>query len=140
MPRKKKPPQAKERFWIGYCRKSTDTEDKQIHTLQDQTAMIADYYERLPPVEREHYPLRLLQEAQSAYHPGRPVFNSILQMASRGAVYGVIVVHPNRISRNHSDSGAFVQRLVDEQIVCLATTGGKRYTGADSNDIFMLTL
>src|SRR5436305_14413660 len=61
-------------------------------------------------------------------------------MAARGAVCGVIVVHPNRISRNHSDSGAFVQRLVDKQIVYLATTGGKRYTGADSNDIFMLTL
>src|SRR5437764_3683892 len=27
-----------------------------------------------------------------------------------------------------------------KQIECLATTGGKRYTGADSNDIFMLTL
>src|SRR5205085_4442066 len=109
-------------------------------SLQDQEAMIQAYYERLPLMERQHLPLRLLQEAQSAYHPGRPVFNRILQMASRGEVHGVIVVHPNRISRNHSDSGVFVQRLVDRQIACLATTGGKRYTGADSNDIFMLTL
>src|SRR4051812_38746884 len=100
MPRKRKPPLAKERFWIGYCRKSTDTEDKQIHTLQDQATIIEDYYERLPADERAHYPLRLLQEAQSAYHPGRPVFNSILQLACQGAIHGVIVVHPNRISRN----------------------------------------
>ena len=34
----------------------------------------------------------------------------------------------------------FVQRLVDRQIACLDTAGGKRYTGANSNDIFMLTL
>src|ERR1043165_9003610 len=139
MPRKKKLPPARHRCWIGYCRKSTDTEDKQIHTLQDQSDLIQAYYERLPAEERSIAPLRLLKEAQSTYLPGRPVFQSILDMAARGAVYGVIVVHPNRITRNHADSGAFVQRLVDGEIACLDTTGGKRYTGADSNDIFMLT-
>ena len=133
-------PPARDQFWVGYCRKSTDTEDKQVHTLRDQTAMITAYHQGLPADERARHPLRMLEEARSAYHPGRPVFGKILEMASRGEVYGVIVVHPNRISRNHSDSGAFVQRLVDRQITCLATTGGKRYTGADSNDIFMLTL
>jgi DNA invertase Pin-like site-specific DNA recombinase len=131
---------ARQRYWIGYPRKSTDSEDKQVYTLQDQAAMIQAYYDRLPLGERQHRPLRILQEARSAYHPGRPVFNSILQMASRGEVHGLIVVHPNRISRNHADSGSFVQRLVDRQIACLDTTTGKRYTGADSNDIFMLTL
>src|SRR6059058_6099364 len=102
MPRKKKPRQAAVRYWIGYCRKSTDTEDKQIHTLQDQATLIEGHYAQLPPAERERRPLRLLQEAQSAYRPGRLVFNRILQMASQGAVHGVIVVHPNRVSRNHS--------------------------------------
>jgi site-specific DNA recombinase len=139
MARRKYSPAAA-RFWIGYCRKSTDTEDKQVHSLQDQATMVTEYYERLPPAEREGYPLRLLQEARSAYRPGRPVYNALLDMASRGEVRGVIVVHPNRVSRNHADSGGFVQRLVDCQIPCLDTTGGKRYTGADSNDIFMLTL
>src|SRR5207248_4621536 len=41
---------------------------------------------------------------------------------------------------NHADSGAFVQHLVDGSIGCLDTTSGKRYTPADSSDIFMLTL
>src|SRR5205085_12174143 len=72
--------------------------------------------------------------------PGRAVFNAALQMAGRGEVRGLIVVHPNRVSRNHADSGAFVQRLVEGAIPSLDTTAGKRYTGADSNDIFMLTL
>src|SRR5205085_6373935 len=84
--------------------------------------------------------MKLVQEACSAYHPGRPVFNTLLQMADRGEVYGVLVVHPNRVSRNHADSGAFVQRLVEGKIRCLATTTGQRYTGDDSNDIFMRTL
>src|SRR5437588_12351145 len=99
MPRTTKLPQARERFWIGYCRKSTDTEDKQIYTLQDQAVMIQEYYDRLPSSERAAHPLKLLQEAQSAYHPGRPQFNKILAMADRGELQGVIVVHPTRISR-----------------------------------------
>jgi site-specific DNA recombinase len=131
---------AKARYWVGYCRKSTDTEDKQIHTLQDQHLMVEEHYARLPDAEKAGRPLKLFQEAQSAYRPGRPVFNTILQMADRGAVHGLIVVHPNRLSRNHADSGSFVQRLVERRIDCLDTTTGKRYTGADSNDIFMLTL
>jgi DNA invertase Pin-like site-specific DNA recombinase len=139
MPRRTRAP-ATTKYWIGYPRKSTDTEDKQVHSLGDQATMIREYYERLPASEKERRPLRILEEAHSAYRPGRPVFNTILQLASQGRVHGVIVVHPNRVSRNHADSGSFVQRLVDGQIACLDTTGGKRYTGADSNDIFMLTL
>lgn len=140
MPRKRKHQRATTQYWIGYCRKSTDTEDKQIYTLQDQALLIEEYYAKLPPQDRSSHPLRLFQEAQSAYHPGRPVFQSILGMADRGEVLGLIVVHPNRISRNHADSGSFVQRLVEGRIRYLDTTGGKRYTGGDSNDIFMLTL
>jgi DNA invertase Pin-like site-specific DNA recombinase len=140
MPRTRKRRPAATQVWIGYCRKSTDSEDKQIHTLGDQAVMIEEYYGRLPPGERRQHPLRLLQESQSAYRPGRPVFQTVLQMADRGEVRGLIVVHPNRVSRNHADSGAFVQRLVEGAVPYLDTTGGKRYTGADSNDIFMLTL
>lgn len=137
---KRRPHKASQQYWIGYCRKSTETEDRQIHSLEDQAALVRAYYDRLPPEEKANRPLKLFEEAKSAYRPGRPVFGQILRMATRGAVWGVIVVHPNRISRNHTDSGAFVQHLVDAQIECLDTASGKRYTGADSNDIFMLTL
>jgi site-specific DNA recombinase len=140
MPRKRKQRKAATQYWIGYCRKSTDSEDKQVHTLQDQTRMIEECYGRFPAEDRRVYPLKIVQEAQSAYYPGRPVYNAILQMADRGEVYGLLVVHPNRVSRNHADSGAFVQRLVEGTIRFLDTTAGKRYTGNDSNDIFMLTL
>src|SRR5437867_2102281 len=98
MPRHRKLPRAATRCWVGYCRKSTDTEDKQVNTLQDQTRMVQEYYARLPAAERAGRPLELLQEAQSAYRPGRPVFNAILQRADRGGVHGLIVVHPNRVS------------------------------------------
>jgi DNA invertase Pin-like site-specific DNA recombinase len=140
MPKRRRPSSAATQYWIGYCRKSTDSEDKQIHTLRDQAVMIQAYYEQLPVLERQGRPLKLLEEARSAYHPGRPVFRAVMDMADRGEVHGLIVVHPNRVSRNHADSGAFVQRLVERRIRYLATTGGQRYTADDSNAIFMLTL
>src|SRR3990167_5784647 len=138
MRRTRKNPNLSKQYWIGYCRKSTDSEDKQIHTLQDQTKMIQEYYATLD--DRGECPLQLLQEAQSAYRTGRPIFKQMISMAERGEVRGVIVVHPNRISRNHADTGTFVQLLVDGMIRSMNTTDGKCYTGADSNDIFMLSV
>ena len=66
MPRTRKAPRARSRVWIGYCRKSTDTEDKQVFTLQDQANLIRDYYDRLPLPEREGWPLQLLEGARGS--------------------------------------------------------------------------
>ncbi|MGL4551258.1 MAG: recombinase family protein [Gemmataceae bacterium] len=140
MTRKRPPRHAERRYWIGYCRKSTETEDRQVRSLEDQATFVRAHYDRLPEAEKAGRPLKLLEEARSAYRPGRPVFGQILKMAARGEVWGVIVVHPNRISRNHTDAGTFVQLMVDDQIECVDAAGGKRYTGQDSNDIFMLAL
>ncbi|MFH1670899.1 MAG: recombinase family protein [Patescibacteria group bacterium] len=124
MPRKKKHPKAINRFIYGYARKSTDSEDKQVHSLDDQESMINKHYSSLPEDERKKYPLKILRESKSAFHPGREQFNKVMSLADIGNVHGVIVVHPNRISRNHQDSGAFVQRLVDGRISFLDSTHG----------------
>lgn len=124
MPRKKKYRPAQTQYIIGYCRKSTDSEDKQIHTLEDQQKILRQHYQSLPATERQDHPLLLLLEAESAYRTGRLVFGKIMDMADRGEVFGLIVVHPNRISRNHEDSGAFVQRLVDGRIQFIDATHG----------------
>jgi DNA invertase Pin-like site-specific DNA recombinase len=136
----RKPLRAATQYIIGYARKSTDTEDKQVHSLDDQETLIRTHFARLDPQEQRQHPLLLLREAVSAYRPGRPVFNRIMSMADHGQVYGLIAVHPNRISRNHGDSGGFTQRLVDRTIHFLDVTAGKRYTAENSNDIFMLNL
>ncbi|MDD5055780.1 MAG: recombinase family protein [Candidatus Peribacteraceae bacterium] len=140
MPRKRKVRKAAIQHWIGYARKSTDTEDKQVHSIDDQIAMIRQHYRELPEEDRRARPLKVLEESRSAFQTGRPIFGQMMNMASEGKVHGVIVVQPNRISRNHYDTGAFIQRLVEGNIDCLDTTLGKRYTKRESNDIFMLTL
>jgi site-specific DNA recombinase len=140
MPRKKKLRKAAKQYWIGYPRKSTDTEDKQVHTIADQIAMIRKHYNELPEEDRKDRPLKFMEESRSAFSLGRPVFKQMMIMAEEGQIHGVIVVQPNRISRNHYDTGAFIQALVESKIACLDTTLGKRYTKQETSDIFMLTL
>ena len=140
MPRTKKPKKASKQYIIGYARKSTDTEDKQIHSLKDQEKIIRMHYLNLSDEERHLHPLLFLNESKSAYRTGRPEFTKMIDMARRGEVKGVIVIHANRISRNPHDSGVFAQHLVEEQIHFLDIANSKRYTASDSNAIFMLTL
>lgn len=140
MPRKKKLKKASKQYWIGYARKSTDTEDKQVHSIDDQKDMIRKHYENLPIEEKQNLPLMMLDESRSAFSVGRPIFKQMMTMAQEGQVHGVIAVQPSRISRNHYDTGAFIHTLVEGKIACLDTTLGKRYTKKDTSDIFMLTL
>jgi len=123
MPRTRKILKAAKQCILGYARKSTDTEDKQVHSLDDQEKFIRDHYKSLS-IEEQKHPLRILRESHSAYRAGRPIFGDMMRMIDRGEVYGVIAIHPNRISRNHEDSGTFVQRLVDGHISFLDATHG----------------
>ncbi|HVB20232.1 MAG TPA: recombinase family protein, partial [Candidatus Paceibacterota bacterium] len=60
--------------YILYCRKSTDTEDKQVLSLDSQKNELT----RL--AEREGIKIvDTLTESRSAKEPGRPVFNEMLK-------------------------------------------------------------
>lgn len=141
MPRRQHSPKALKRYWIAYCRKSTDAEDKQVHSLEDQEKLNREYYASLSE-EEKRFPLLLIQESKSAFRPNkRPEFEKMMQMAKNGEVFGVVAVQVNRISRNPEDSGLFTQLLVSDVVQCLdVSVERRRYTGKDSNAIFMLTL
>lgn len=148
---KNDPPKAVKQYWVTYCRKSTDDPQKQLTSIPDQAEENTTHYHQLSESERRGRPLKMLTEKRSAFIPNDPrkastdkgvnrrVFQQLLEMADRGEVYGVIVSQFNRISRNHADTGAFVQRIVDGRICRLETSIDKRqYTAKDSNAIFML--
>ncbi len=127
-----------EHFIIGYARKSTDERDKQLRSIPDQIQDIEKAYHALPAEERRS-PLKIMQEARSAYIPNnRPIFQEILSMASQETVARIIVYDPTRLSRNPADAGALMQMLADGVIPEIMTVSGIRYSRADTTQIFML--
>ena len=128
-----------QKFTIGYIRKSTDTEDKQVRSLEDQEKLIGEQYENFS-AEEKLYPSKTLSEARSAYKPGRPVFNEIMAMADRGQVRRLMVLDPTRLARNVEDAGKLVQKLADGKIEDILTVSGKSYSRQDTTQLLMLML
>ena len=132
--------QAKVQYIVAVCRKSLASEDRQACSLPDQIKLNKQHYSGLPEEIRQRHPLHIIETAHTAFRPRQPYFLELCQMVERGEVYGVQAVSENRISRNHEDTGRFIQLLSDGQIPYFEVTNGKRYTGKNSSEIFVLCL
>ncbi len=90
-----------------YARKSTDTEDKQVLSIEAQITELREFAKResISIIEE-------LIEKQSAKIPGRPVFNSMIERIEKGEAAGILAWHPDRLARNSIDGGRIIY-LVD---------------------------
>ncbi len=98
------------KFFI-YARKSTDSEDRQVRSINDQIAELKELAkkENLEVVD-------LLVEKQTAKKPGRPVFAEMLKRIEAGEATGILAWHPDRLARNSVDGGQIIY-LVDTGII-----------------------
>lgn len=95
------------RYFI-YCRKSTDTEDKQVLSLESQRSEL----ERLAASRwTDATVLEVIEESRSAKTTGRPLFNQIIKRIERGEADGIIAWHPDRLARNAVDGGYMIHLL-----------------------------
>lgn len=106
-------PQERRRYAI-YCRKSTDTEDKQIRSLSDQV-------EECLAVARIRginvRPEDIIQESASAKKSGnREQFSKLIRDFRTGKYQGLISWGPDRVSRNMKEAGEVIE-LVDEEFI-----------------------
>lgn len=92
--------------YILYCRKSTDTEDKQVMSLESQER------ELLELAAREGLEVvRVLRESKSAKAEGRPIFASLLASIQAGEAEGILCWKVDRLARNMADGGRVIDLL-----------------------------
>ncbi len=113
-----------------YCRKSSETEDRQVLSIESQTNELTALAKRLNlPTEK------IFTEAQSAKEPGRPVFNAMMKRVYKGEVKGVICWKLDRLARNPIDGAAVIWALKQNGIEIM--TPNQTYRQGDDNTILM---
>ena len=106
-------PKEKRRYVI-YCRKSTETEDRQVRSLPDQVEECLAKAKRLGVKVR---PEDIIQEAASAKKSGgREEFDKMLRGFRSGKYQGLISWAPDRVSRNMKEAGEIIE-MVDTELI-----------------------
>ena len=89
-----------------YARKSTDTEEKQVLSIDAQLSELRAF------ASKENLPVAgEFTESMTAKTPGRPIFNQILDRIERGEAQGILSWHPDRLARNSVDGGRIIYLL-----------------------------
>jgi len=95
--------------YVIYCRKSSESDERQIQSLSDQiTTINAFMVSKNLLVGGEP-----LQESKSAKIPGRPIFDQLIEMIEDGTANGIVLLNPSRLSRNTVDTGRIIY-LMDQ--------------------------
>lgn len=100
--------------YIIYCRKSTDTEDKQVLSLDSQERELLD-------IAKKHNlnVVKVFRESMSAKAIGRPIFDQMLKMISSGKADAILCWKLDRLARNMVDGGLvmdFLQKSILKEI------------------------
>lgn len=118
-----------------YARKSTEQDEKQALSIESQVK------EMLAIAERENLEIiDIRREAHSAKDSGqRPVFKEILEDLRKKRFNGILVWHPDRLSRNAGDLGSVVD-LMDEKLLVQIRTYGQTFTNTPSEKFLLMIL
>jgi DNA invertase Pin-like site-specific DNA recombinase len=117
-----------------YARKSTESEERQVLSIDSQTK------EMLQMAEKEGLNVvEIKRESHSAKATGeRPIFNELLQDIRTGKFNGILTWAPDRLSRNAGDLGAIVD-LIDQGLLVEIKTHGQTFTN-NPNEKFLLMI
>src|SRR4051812_44758848 len=118
-----------------YARKSTESEERQILSIDSQIK------EMLQLAERDGLEIvEMKRESHSAKETGqRPIFNEIIEELKQGKFNGILTWAPDRISRNAGDLGKIVD-LMDAGLLTEIRTYGQRFTNSPSEKFLLMIL
>lgn len=117
-----------------YARKSSESEERQALSIDSQLN------EMMTLAQREGLSVTdIYRESHSAKDCGqRPVFNKLLIDIREDRFNGILVWHPDRLSRNAGDLGAIVD-LLDQKKLIEIRTHSQRFTN-NPNEKFLLMI
>lgn len=92
--------------YILYCRKSTDTEDKQVLSLESQENELLEIARK-----QNLNVVKVLKESMSAKMVGRPVFNQMMKTIANGKADAILCWKLDRLARNMVDGGQVMDML-----------------------------
>ena len=119
-------PQSSPLKFFLYARKSSESEDQQVASIDSQIKEL----ETLAARDRLEV-VAVLSEAQSAKAPGRPVFNQMLSRIARGEAQGILCWKLDRLARNPVDGGN-VSWMLQQGILQRIQTHERAYCPADN--------
>ncbi len=93
--------------YFVYIRKSSETEDKQVLSLESQQKELDNFIKS----EKLEIAERIEGESKSAKQPGRPIFNEMIRRIEKGEADGIVTWHPDRLARNSVDGGQIIHLL-----------------------------
>lgn len=119
--------------YVIYCRKSSESEERQVLSIDSQISELKELAKRLSLNVSE-----ILTEAQSAKYPGRPVFNKVMKKIYKGEIKGIICWKLDRLARNPIDGSALVWALDRGKLFEIVSPHGSFKN--NSNDKFLMQI
>jgi DNA invertase Pin-like site-specific DNA recombinase len=116
---------------IIYARKSSESEDRQVLSIQAQVSDLRALAERHGDRIDE-----VLEESKSAREPGRPVFSQILRLVEQGKIGVIYTWRLDRLARNPVDGGFVIHHLGHRRIARIVTPEGS-FTGTGNDKLLM---
>jgi len=116
--------------FVIYARKSTESEDRQVLSIDSQIAELNAVAER-----RGFTVSEVLRESMSAKAPGRPIFNALMARAEAGELAGILCWKLDRLARNPVDGGRIIWSIKQQGLKIV--TPSQSYAAEDDNVILM---
>lgn len=118
-----------------YARKSTESEERQVLSIDSQVK------EMLQIAERDGLEIvEIRRESHSAKNSGqRPVYNELIEDIRKGRFSGILTWAPDRLSRNAGDLGSLVD-LMDQGLLIEIRTFGQQFKNSPNEKFLLMIL
>lgn len=121
--------------YVLYARKSTESEERQVLSIDSQVKEMLELAER-----EELEVVEIRRESHSAKESGqRPVYKEILEDIRRGRFNGILTWAPDRLSRNAGDLGSVVD-LMDQGSLVEIRTYGQHFKNSPNEKFLLMIL